>query len=100
MPTKKQESHYLSEAYEYFKVFKSLLSSSCFRGPNRPTNRTTSYRVYIASCSVKRKRSGFLLFSPSLFQGERSNRLSGLWTPLFLNCYRPVTPRMTPPKVC
>ena len=81
MPTKKQESHYLSEAYEYFKVFKSLLSSSCFRGPNRPTNRTGSYIYLIGCCSVKRKRSGFLLFSPSLFQGERSNRLSGLWIP-------------------
>ena len=81
MPTKKQESHYLSEAYEYFKVFKSLLSSSCFRGPNRPTNRTTSYRVYIASCSVKRKRSGFPLLPPSFFQGKQSNRQMGHWIP-------------------
>ena len=52
MPTKKQESHYLSEAYEYFKVFKSLLSSSCFRGPNRPTNRTGSYIYLIGCCPV------------------------------------------------
>ena len=31
MPTKKI-SHYISKAYEYFKAYKNLLSSSCFCG--------------------------------------------------------------------
>jgi hypothetical protein len=40
--------------------------------------------VCIASCPVKRKRSGFFLLSPSLFQGEPPNRLMGLWIQRFL----------------
>ena len=76
MPTKKQESHYLSEAYEYFKAFKNLLSSSCFCGPNRPTNRTGSYIYLIGCCSVKRKRSGFPLLPPQLFSRRAAQSLT------------------------
>ena len=56
-------------------------------GFNRPTNRTTSYKVYIASCPVKRKRNGFLLLPPSIHnrcldslrvvEVERFNKLAG-----------------------
>ena len=74
----------------YLEVFSSFKKPTkkymFFAAPSRPTNRTTSYKVYIASCSVKRKRNGFLLLFPSLFQGEPSNRLMGLWIQRFLNC--------------
>jgi len=64
---------------EVFSSFKKPTKKYMFlAAPSRPTNRTTSYKVYIASCPVKRKRSGFFLLSPSLFQGELSNRLMGL----------------------
>ena len=57
-------------------------------GFSRPTNRTTCYKVYIASCSVKRKRNGFLLWPPSLFQGEPSNSSKGT---LDTAIFKPVT---------
>ena len=62
----------------FFKLLKAFQEVHVLAGFSRPTNRTTSYKVYIASCSVKRKRSGFRLWPPSLFQGEPSNRLMGL----------------------
>lgn len=40
-------------------------------GPNLPTNRTVSYKVYIGCCSVKHKRSGILLYSPARFKESR-----------------------------
>ena len=67
----------------FFKLLKAFQEDHVFGGLNRPTTGTTSYKVYIASCPVKRKRSGFPLLPPSLVQGEQSNRLLGLLTPPF-----------------
>ena len=72
----------------FFKLLKAFQVVHVFlAGISRPTNRTTSYKVYIASCPVKRKRSGFLLLPPSIHnrcldslrvvEVEKFNKLAG-----------------------